>query len=243
MLNTRFDTLPRHTRGFSLIEMAVVLVILSVLLSGILLSLSATQESRDRANAEQEISEIIEALYGFAQANGRLPCPARTTSAGLEAPVGGTACAVRFGFVPSATLGLAGTVNAQGLLLDPWQSPYRYAVTDSDGDAFTTAGRMKLLTISALSPDFVICADAACGTVIANTVPAVVMSLGKNWATFPASNLDETENAEVTVNGYRQNGDVTFVSTNYSDEIFDDLITWISPNILYTRMISAGQLP
>ena len=24
---------------------------------------------------------------------------------------------------------------------------------------------------------------------------------------------------------------------------FDDLVTWISPNILYNRMISAGRLP
>ena len=235
---------PTRVAGFSILEMAVVLVILSILLGGVLMSLSQAQETKYRAEAEQQVSQLTEALYGFAQANGRLPCPATAASGGFEAPVGGTACTQRYGFIPSATLGLTGTVNAQGLLIDPWLSPYRYAVTNANGNAFTSPNGMRNATITALTPTFRICAAAACGTVIANAVPAVVMSLGPDWATFTGAAVDATENSgEATIAGYRHGNDNDFVSTGYIEEVFDDVITWISPNILYTRMISAGQLP
>lgn len=239
-------TIMRASRGFSILEMAVVLVILSILLSGVLMSLGQVQESKYRSTAEQDLANLVEALYGFAQANGRLPCPATAASGGLEAPVGGsttvTPCTQRFGFIPSATLGLAGSVNTQSLLLDPWQSPYRYAVTNANLNAFTSPNGMRNATISALAPNFRICAQAACTTVTASSVPAVVMSLGQNWTAFTGA--DEAENSgETTTAGYRHGNDNDFVSTGYVEDVFDDIITWISPNILYTRLISAGQLP
>lgn len=238
----------RLQRGFSLLEMAVVLVILSILLGGVLMSLSQAQEGRNRAEAEAQIAELVEALYGFAQANGRLPCPATATSGGLEAPVGGstagTPCTQRFGFIPSATLGVTGSVNAQGLLMDPWLSPYRYNVTNSNANAFTSPNGMRNATMAALAPAFRICTAAACGGVVASAVPAVVLSLGPDWATFTGAAVDATENSgEATIAGYRHGNDNDFVSTGYIEEVFDDVITWISPSILYTRMIAAGQLP
>lgn len=229
--------------GFSILEMAVVLVILSALLGGLLVSFSEVQESKNRNAAEQQVAEMLEALYGFAQANGRLPCPATATSGGFEAPVGGGACTQRFGFIPSATLGLTGSVDAQSLLTDPWLSQYRYAVTNSNANAFTSTNGMRNATIAALAPAFRICAQAACTTIIANAVPAVVLSLGPDWATFTAAEVDATENAEGTTAGFRHGNDNDWVSTGYIEAVFDDVISWISPNILYTRMISAGQLP
>lgn len=224
--------------------MAVVLLILSALLGGMLVSFSEVQESRNRSAAELQISEQVEALYGFAQANGRLPCPATAASGGFEAPVGGGACTQRFGFIPSATLGLTGSVDALGLLTDPWLSPYRYAVTNSNGNAFTSPNGMRNATISLLAPAFRVCAQAACTAIIANTVPAVVLSLGPDWATFTGAAVDATENSgEATIAGFRHGNDNDFVSSGYIEAVFDDVISWISPNILYTRMISAGQLP
>lgn len=234
----------RTTGGFSILEMAVVLLILSALLGGMLVSLSEVQESRNRGAAELQITEQVEALYGFAQANGRLPCPATAASGGFEAPLGGGACTQRFGFIPSATLGLTGSVDAQGLLIDPWLSPYRYAVTNSNGNAFTSPNGMRNATISALAPAFRVCGQAACTTVVANTVPAVVLSLGPDWSTFTGAAVDATENSgEATIAGFRHGNDNDFVSSGYIEAVFDDVISWISPNILYTRMISAGQLP
>jgi hypothetical protein len=74
--------------------------------------------------------------------------------------------------------------------------------------------------------------------------------MGKNWATFTSA--DELGNAGeggASVGGgpsgitYRIANNLDFVSAGYSEVNFDDSLTWISPNILYTKMIAAGQLP
>ncbi len=240
-----FNTPPqskRGTAGFSLIEMAVVLVILGALLGGLLVSLSTTREIGQRNETEAQIEEILEALYGFAQANGRLPCPATAASNGTEAPVGGGNCTQRYGFVPSATLGLSGSVNTDGLLTDPWQSAYRYNVTTANGNAFTTAGGMRAVGAAALTPNLRICTDNSCATVIANNIPAVVVSLGSDWANFSGANSVENS-GEITTAGYRHANNLDFASSGYIEDVYDDVIDWLSPSLLYSRMFSAGQLP
>ncbi|MEQ8952618.1 MAG: prepilin-type N-terminal cleavage/methylation domain-containing protein [Gammaproteobacteria bacterium] len=228
--------------GFSLLEMAVVLFVVSLLLGGLLMSLSQTQEMNRRNDATAKLDEILDALYGFAQANGRLPCPATVASAGAEAPIGGGACTQQHGFVPSTTLGLSGGVNDDGLLMDDWLGAYRYSVTNANGNAFTTAAGMRTVTMAALAPDLRVCGEAACTNIVAQNLPAVVMSLGADWTAFTGA--DSVENSgETTIAGYRHGNDVNFVATGYIEDVFDDLISWMSPSILYTRMIAAGQLP
>lgn len=230
--------------GFSLLEMAVVLLIVSLLLGGLLMSLGTTREVNNRSAAEATLSEVVEALYGFAQATGRLPCPATATSNGVEAPVGGGVCTQQHGFVPSLTLGLSGSFNDDTLLQDDWFSPFRYSVTTSNGSAFTTANGMRNTTMGALTPDLRVCDAAACGNVIVDSVPVVLLSLGADWATFDAADVDETENSgEAIINGYRHGADNDFVAADYIENTYDDLIVWMSPSILFTRMITAGQLP
>ena len=230
------------TSGFSLLEMAVVLFIVSLMLGGILMSLSQTQELNARTDVTVQLDEITDALYGFAQANGRLPCPATVASAGAEDPVGGGACSQQHGFVPSTTLGLSGAVNADGLLMDEWLSAYRYSVTTANGNAFTTAAGMRTATMAALAPDLRVCGEAACTNIVAEDLPAVVLSLGADWTAFTGA--DAVENSgETTLAGYRHGNDINFVSTGYIEDVFDDIITWLSSSILYTRMVAAGQLP
>ena len=58
------------------------------------------------------------------------------------------------------------------------------------------------------------------------------LSHGKNWAL--SSSLDETENT---------NADATLVDRVYSSNdtaAFDDLVVWVAPNILKSKMLSAG---
>ncbi len=232
--------------GFSLIEMAVVLLIVSSLLGGLLLSIGTTREINNRNAAESTLEEIVEALYGYAQANGRLPCPATAASNGLASPAAAGACsggAISAGFVPSATLGLSGPLNDDNLLVDEWLNPFRYVVTNASANAYTSTS-MGGLSIAALanSADLRICDSAACTTVMADNLPAVVLSMGSDWATFTSGH--EIENSgEVTTSGYRMPADISFVNTGYIEDIFDDQLNWVSPSILISRMISAGQLP
>lgn len=61
--------------GFTLIEMAIVLFIFGLLIAGVLGPLETQLEARDRNQTIRTMNEAIEALYGYAISNGRLPCP------------------------------------------------------------------------------------------------------------------------------------------------------------------------
>jgi hypothetical protein len=241
-------------RGAALLILLMILVVgvMAVLLKGLN---KRSSQMRQNASAISQLADVKEALYGFAQVNGRLPCPAIPNSIppGAESPVGGgTFCTRQHGFVPSATLGLKGAVNADGLLLDPWGNPLRYSVTNTLGTwDFTTTGRMKTVGIAILHPDLKVCKQAACTNVIVNNIPAIILSMGKNGATAFTSS-DELGNAGeggTTVGGgpsgnaYRIANDPNFVSADYSEVNFDDTITWIDPSTLYNKMIKAGKLP
>tara|TARA_R110002072_G_scaffold301164_3_gene480356 strand:- start:152360 stop:153127 length:768 start_codon:yes stop_codon:yes gene_type:complete len=244
----------RYRAGFSLIEMAVVLMILGFVLGGLLVSLGQTTENTRRTDATSQLKRIEEALYGFAQANGRLPCPASQSSSGQEsiANLATGLCSVpttvTHGFVPAATLGLSGAVNTDGLLTDPWGNPYRYSVSNrlqATNRAFTSIAGMKdLFSASPIDNTNMlrICQQSACTDIITDLSPAVVLSMGANWGSFSSAN--EVANAgNVVVGGYRLTNTNDFVSAGYNETDFDDIITWLSPNILFSRMISAGRLP
>ncbi|MDP3517464.1 MAG: prepilin-type N-terminal cleavage/methylation domain-containing protein [Pseudohongiella sp.] len=240
--------------GFTLIETAVVMLILGLVLGGLITAIGQSTENNRRADAQALINRVEEALYGFAQSNGRLPCPATNTSGGLEAPAGGGICTVAHGFVPAATMGLQGRVNADGLLLDPWSNPLRYSVSTllSGGNrAFTSVlGMQDLFATPAnlvAGPTLLrVCNAVACTPLpareLANTVPAVIISMGANWNAFAGA--DEVSNAgNTTIGTYRITNTNTFVSREYNDTNFDDIISWISPHILFSRLVTAGQLP
>lgn len=244
------NKIPRKAQsGFSLIEMAMVLLILGLLLGGILSAVSVSTDNIRIANTQAQLQEIEEALYGFAQVNGRLPCPASNTSGGVEVPVGGGNCTNYFGFVPSATLGLYGGINDDGLLLDAWQNPYRYGVSRNGTNYFTSIAGVQsffnnstTLLVSNTNMIRVCDIDDCSGTTLADPAPAIIVSMGENWATFTSAN--ETENSgEATLGAYNVPNDRTFVDTEYNEDNFDDELRWLSPHILFSRLIQAGQLP
>lgn len=227
-------------RGFTLTEMAVVLVIVALLIAGMMLPLSAQQDIRARQETERTLKDVQEALLGFAVTNGRLPCPANLASNGFETPVGGVcACVSPDCFLPAATLGIA-PINAVGQALDGWQNPIRYAVTSANTSAFTTGSGMKNAWGS-LAPDLQICATGACANQLASNAVAVIWSTGRN-AFQGGTSADEIENPNLNTGANPDPTANRFVSRTSGDD-FDDVVVWLSPNILYNRMITTGKLP
>jgi len=236
-------------KGFSLIEMAIVLFIVALLLGGLIPTVSSQMEQQHRSETRKQLDQIQQALIGFSVMNGRLPCPATLASSGVESTItpGAGDCTDFFsGYVPAVTLGLT-PVNDKGLLLDGWNNPVRYAVTNKDialaTDAFTSPNGMKTASLASIASTslLLVCSSSTgitattCGGTavkLTDTAPAVIYSLGKNGATV-STDPDELANT---------NGDIVFVSHDQTST-FDDLVVWISPNILINRMVAAGQLP
>lgn len=245
----------RRSTGFSLIELAMVLLIVGLLLISLMYTLSAASEQRARDETTRRLEQAREALLTFAQARGRLPCPATLASAGDESPAGGGVCTVNYnGYLPGRALGMQG-LDANGYLLDAWNNRIRYAVSNNPAANFTTANTLKTNGIGTLPGDMVICGSASviappasCGTAPSlsnqNVVVAVVWSHGKNWNAINYSGADEAVNNKVPPAGL--NG--IFVSHEPSAAgaaggEFDDMMIWIPVSVLYGRMIAAGVLP
>jgi len=247
-----------RARGVSLVELAVGLLILSLIIGGLLVPLASQVEQGRVGQTQRQLDDIREALIGFTLANGRLPCPASATSNGIESPVGGGTCSNPWnGFVPAVTLGLS-QVDELGYAVDAWglpQNRVRYAVTTANGSAFTTAGQVRAIGMAFVAPDLRVCrsgagitgagntANCGAGELLSQNAVAVIYSLGANASTGGTS-MDEAQNP----NPNSGNNDRAFVSRvrgapGAAAAEFDDLVTWLSPNILYSRMVTAGQLP
>lgn len=268
--------LVKKLSGFSLVEMAVVLAIMGLLLGGLLPMLSGQREIQHIRDTRKLLDEVKEALFGYASANGRLPCPASSTSNGLESfctnasgacgtealsptPAHGRCASPYNGFVPAVTLGLT-PVDSQGYMLDGWNNRIRYAVTAVNVASvytFTAPGAMRSAGISSLNSDLYVCASSpnpatpsqsitTCGaaTILASTAPAVIYSTGNNGS-YGGGGTDELANANpytnptASPNSYE---DKVFVSHDQTPT-FDDIVVWLSPNILINRMVASGQLP
>lgn len=243
-----------HTKGFSLMEMAVVLMILGTLLGGVLVAVSQTTENTRRSNALAQLRQIEDALYGYAQTVGELPCPANDAGTpGEEDDDGSGGCNLYYGFVPYSTLGIYGSINSDGLMVDPWQNPYRYAVDDGDIYTDSTELRTRYNAGTAVNTMLHICktdsATTSCdsGETIAETIPLIVLSMGADWANCPDADAPfETENAcEATSTNLNLQipADEVFVKADYVEDVYDDQLIWLSPYLLFNKMISAGQLP
>ncbi|HTJ97072.1 MAG TPA: prepilin-type N-terminal cleavage/methylation domain-containing protein, partial [Rhodocyclaceae bacterium] len=226
--------------GFTLVELAVVLFIISLLLGGLIISLPAQLDQKNNAETRQLLNDSKEALIGFAMTHSAtdgslkpyLPCP-DTDNDGKENRDAGGGCTSQEGNLPWADLGLGQT--------DPWGNHLRYRVSSS-------FAKSDVGFSLATSPTLKVCdvAPAPSCTGVATSLPAIVLSHGKNGlgainqsgaANSSPSGPDEAANAD---------SDDTFVMHLPSDatgNTFDDIVVWLPSATLFNRMVTAGKLP
>ncbi len=242
--------------GFTLIELAIVLFILSLMLGALLPPFAARIEQEERKQTDGQLDEIEEIIYGYALKNYYLPCPdcrdntgncaAVTANDGAEDTIAGAGtslvCASEAGNLPWTTLGIKGT--------DAWGEIFTYRVTDTFADRNDNTNTDGTgCTPETLNVSFALCSDGDItildsdgGSNIATNVPAVVVSHGSNGEATPTS-LHELENYD---DGTAGDTDGTFVDKDFSrdaTEEFDDMLIWISPHALRSKMVQAGILP
>ncbi len=254
----------RYAKGFTLIELAVVLVIVGILAGSFITTLGSRIDVTRRAETIDEIEDIKQALFGYAMSNNfiHLPCPDCRNSAcikdavnnfandGIEDRVGpvcdvdvadAIAVELPIGNLPWQTLGLG--------YGDSWANRYNYWVSDSISD---NGASFQLTPPPAWNTAVI---NTRVGTVInaiSTNAVVIIMSQGKNGygainmqnvakPVVPPANLDEVENT---------NDDLTFITrpqtaTGVSVLVgeFDDILSWISEYELKAKMVEAGRLP
>lgn len=225
----------RISSGFSLIEMAIVLFIVALLLGGLLPTVSSQMEQQHRSETRKQLNEIQQALIGFAVINKRLPFAAcgtiatGNTNAGVELiPASAALCttgASDNAVLPWVTLGVGET--------DGWGKRFSYFVSPN----FSAMGGFALTTTSSLQ-------ILNGGSTISNGTPAIIISHGTNGLGAYISQGTKISNTSAGADEITNSTSSTtsFVSKDVTPS-YDDQIVWLSPNILFNRMVAAGKLP
>lgn len=265
---------PRHntidpaasgSRGFSLLEVLIAMIVLTLALTGLAMPVASQVLLRRQADTQRILEEAREALLGFAALHGRLPCPATPASRGQEAfALGGSASdgrCERFhdGLLPAAALGLS-SLDPDGFALDAWgngpSSRLRYAVFGNGevlggvANPLTRVNGMRAATLLSLgvAPDYLFICHSAVGATAADCgaganqltrrAAFVVLSTGPNGNRTPIPGSDEARNQD------RSPVFVARVGGSMGDPAgFDDTLLWVPVAALASRMVTAGRLP
>ena len=240
-------------RGFTLIELSIVLVIIGLLIS-MFVSYGSAQITATRIiNTKQKQQAIKLALIGFISRNHRLPCPAAANLNQGEAGYGieATGCAgtVATGIIPWSSLGLP-----ESSASDAYYNRFTYqvsvnATTTSDQ---TVAGMRGESTMHTASP--IVVGNAPTGNQsndcsIGNTNPCaavvVIVSHGQNGSgaftntgnqNSVPTGADELENTD---------NDEAFVVKEFSDistNAFDDIVLPLTASELLTPLTTNGSI-
>ena len=261
----------RRHRGFTLVELAIVIAIMGLLLGAFLAPLRAQIDAARVRETERMLDEVREALIGYTIIHGALPCP-DIVADGIDGAAPATCTGPTLeGILPFQVLGVPRA--------DAWGRLLRYRITEEFSNRSLTgqppgAGRLDLtdsgdITVLTRGDDpgtggTTELKHQSVATALTRTAPALVLSTGPNGlggigaetgtplASPSGGAADETENSD---------GDATFVSRIHSrgtgacddaDETsvpappsceFDDIVVWISTPVLMARMVEARVLP
>ena len=228
-----------HQSGFSLIEMAIVMVIIGLLLGGLLTPLTTQREISNIKATQEVLDETMLAILGYAYSSGgELPCPDTdfddNNFDGFEDQDGAGACDQIEGVVPWATLGTSSGDSFSGNRIG-----YRLGTKVTDHSA---------ISCDIGGTDISICTDATCASQLTTLAWIVIWSHGKNgWGAINAqdgtnqapTSTDELFNVHSPIDN---NQFVKRIRTDASSTAgeFDDMIEYRTGALLCAKMVEAG---
>jgi prepilin-type N-terminal cleavage/methylation domain-containing protein len=225
--------------GFTLIELAIVLFIITLLLGGILTPLGQQVVEHQTTESRRALESARTAMVGYALRQaaraGPLPCPdlreghATQANDGLEDRLADGECAALTGNLPWKTLGLT-----KG---DAWGNQLSYAVAAD----WSIPGK----PLSGAVAELQICPNRACNSPTA--AAAIVISHGRNG--FGAKNVNGGDNVMPTSPDELENinSDARFIlhpprAADRPEGEFDDLLLPLSPDWLRGRLCDPATL-
>jgi prepilin-type N-terminal cleavage/methylation domain-containing protein len=241
----------RSNLGFTLVELAIVLVIVALLSGGLMMTVGAQMDLIANSETQRRLNDARDALLGYAASNGRLPRPAVSATDGTEMPA--ASCSIEAnctGFIPWQVLGVHKA--------DSWGKLIRYSVSPAFTNAIslTTPGTKKIQGRDSSGNLIYLFGQASSCTTNNPCAPAVIYSQGKQrfgtgedgtaFSGGSTTSIDEANNDTGSVGPI---AGTVYISRTPTDNVgspggeFDDIVIWLSPNILYNRLITAGRLP
>jgi len=244
--------------GFSLIEMAIVLIIIGFLVGGLLTPLSAQRDRQQIKRTLKTLEEVKEALLGFAVIHKRLPCSDRNGD-GQESKNTTDCESNGEGYLPWKDLGVG--------RYDGWGKHFRYR-TEADFNEIPNISKSILtsgLRLKNRHDNNLTSASAGSDSRVA----AIIFSCGKNGRPDPTklfpetigttntNDADDKRNTDALCTNPRNSGtqnkiyiDGEFVSPRERkilelepEKEFDDILIWLSRNTLMSRLITAKRWP
>lgn len=218
------------SHGFTLIEIAIVLVILSLLLGSLLMPLAAQVQQRQISDTQHLLDDAKLAITGYALKSPGvpyLPCP-DVDGNGWEDRTSGV-CNSYVGDLPFATLGLPAT--------DAWGNRFHYHVEKKYADNPPP---------STPSSTPIVIQNAARVT-IANNLAAIVLSYGPNGlGAHSASGTTNPLPPAGSLEAQNTDSDSTYIQATQSAQgstagEFDDMVSTISQFVLASTLNQAGR--
>jgi len=262
----RLKNSKRRHFGFTLIELAVVLFIVSLVLGGVLVPLSTRLEQEERKKTSGLLEEIRESLVGYTLVNGNLPCPDcadNTTNncatAGITADDGiedgvnavtyGGAATAASNDRSSADFKVCATNygNVPWATLgvpefDAWDNHFFYRVDDEFADATNgTTDTASCTDTVTTGVSFELC---AAGDIDVNDETGASVAQNLPFIIMSYGN-DDSNTGTSQADNQDHGSNSTYVYRDYSAETdaYDDLMSWVPAASLKYQMVRAEKLP
>lgn len=238
-----------RSRGFSLIELSIVILIISILISGAL-TVSVKKINNIKEDLTRDhIDKIYKALGHYVSVNGKLPCPAsiievKTNSTSYGAVVGAdgdckgsgvyastTSTELVYGMVPVQILGLGSDVAQDG-----FGSKIAYIVDRRFTDVAQfglAASNSGLMTVQELTSNDLIqtnADDIILSLISHGANEAGAFNSNSSTQNSRSSDIDELNNDLGTIT--TPNYDDTLIYSSARSEVFDDIVFSKSRNSL-----------
>lgn len=245
--------------GFTLVELAVVMVIVGIVLTMGLKMVNSTLDNASFSESKAKQERIKLALLSYLRTNGKLPCPDNSgdtvVATGVAAPSCNSLAADGYGIVPWQTLGMS-----RDDVIDGWGNYFSFRVANGNGVAknWTSNGSaLTDMTINELkNPSAAITIqelDSSASTLVNTTSTAVVVLISHGRNGFGAKTVKTAARMPVTDAGAGEVtnatvGSATFVLRPVNDAPaavngpYDDLVTYMQPRDLLQPMIIEGTL-
>lgn len=260
----------RAARGFTLVEMAVVFMIVTLLLGGLIATLNAQFDARNATQTEQTMQLARDALTGFAIRQERLPCPAVENSTNIPtmppywviyAVAGvrdGTATSVAGTGEEAFAAGASSTTNGLCARTTGFLPALTLGIGPTDEKGYLLDGWGNRLLYAVTDGD----ATNPRAFTTAKKLRTLGFAVTPNLFVCTATPGNAPTDCGVGVPGTRAPAVIVSLGKNYAqvafgdeafnndgDRIFvahtpgpsfDDQLLWLSENVLYSRMIAAS---